>query len=665
MRGHRLRSARSAILALFALASLSAGFVVPGSPARAETTLQSTMFPTAMCSIKPSSSCPVTVRVTNTSTVIASDVIASISISTSPLQTLTEAATWFRASSSNFANELVLSSIEFGNLGPGETVAVSTEISLAVNDVGRSWGVVGVNADIEANGVAVAVARSALVWEPVAVPARTSVATILPLVSPANPDTFIATSELETLMRPGGLLDTQLTAASGASGVAVDPRIVASIVRAGESAPQSLTDWLARLQSLSQPSIQLQYADADFALEGQVGFSQTVTFGVEDVPSLRDGQLASAWSPTIANAFWAEPNTLTSPSLSAVRAAQPRGGSEPVTLFAGSHNADAAEATHVDLFTSPSDASFTTVVVNDAFTESLRAAESAATEEQWLRSSAEIGAYLAVLASTGGGQLVGGFSRELLAEESYRTSQTMSYIASLPWAQPMSILSPLETPSAETTLNETPASDARLAGGLSVFSNYSSLVDFSEAASSPDSVLAAASRINLPLLSVAWIGEPAPWSEALESLTASTRDYLDTVRFGLTSTINMVGGQASIPITIINGHPFDVTVVVRAVPSNPRLTVGESQLVTISAESQGTVKVPVSARVGNGNVDLALSMWTESGYSVGRDVLVPVRVRADWEGFGLVIIAVLFVGLVSTGVVRTLRRNRSVVKESS
>jgi hypothetical protein len=46
-------------------------------------------------------------------------------------------------------------------------------------------------------------------------------------------------------------------------------------------------------------------------------------------------------------------------------------------------------------------------------------------------------------------------------------------------------------------------------------------------------------------------------------------------------------------------------------------------------------------------------------------VLVPVRVRADWEGFGLVIIAVLFVGLVSTGVVRTLRRNRSVVKESS
>jgi hypothetical protein len=116
---------------------------------------------------------------------------------------------------------------------------------------------------------------------------------------------------------------------------------------------------------------------------------------------------------------------------------------------------------------------------------------------------------------------------------------------------------------------------------------------------------------------------------------------------------------------VINGHPYDVTVVVRAVPSNPRLTVGESQIVTIPAESQGTVKIPVSARVGNGNVDLALSMWTESGYSVGRDVLVPVRVRADWEGFGLVIIAVLFVGLVSTGVVRTLRRNRTVVKESS
>ncbi len=665
MRGHRLRSARSAILALFALASLSAGFVVPGSPARAETTLQSTMFPTAMCSIKPSSSCPVTVRVTNTSTVIASDVIASISISTSPLQTLTEAATWFRASSTNFANELVLSSIEFGNLGPGETVAVSTDISLSVGDVGRSWGVIGVNADIEANGVAVAVARSALVWEPVAVPARTRVATIVPLVAPANPNPFIATPELEALMTPGGLLHTQLTAASGASGLAVDPRIVASIVRAGETAPPSLTDWLARLQSLSQPSIQLQYGDADFALEGQVGFSQTVAFGVEDAPTLRDGQLASAWTPSIANTYWAEPNTLTAASLSAVAAAQPRSGSAPVTLFAGSYNAAAAQETHVDLFPSPSDASFTTVVVNDAFTASLRAAESAKSQDQWLRSSAEVGAYLAVLASTGGGQLVGGFSRELLADESYRTSQTLSYINSLPWAQPMSILSPLESPSTATTLKETPASDARIAGGATVFANYSALVDFSEAASSPDAVLAAASRINLPLLSVAWMNKPAEWAEAITGLATSTRDYLDSVRFGLTSTINMVGGQVSIPVTVINGHPYDVTVVVRAVPSNPRLTVGESQIVTIPAESQGTVKIPVSARVGNGNVDLALSMWTESGYSVGRDVLVPVRVRADWEGFGLVIIAVLFVGLVSTGVVRTLRRNRTVVKESS
>jgi hypothetical protein len=126
----------------------------------------------------------------------------------------------------------------------------------------------------------------------------------------------------------------------------------------------------------------------------------------------------------------------------------------------------------------------------------------------------------------------------------------------------------------------------------------------------------------------------------------------------LTSNINMVGGQASIPITVVNGHSFDVTLSVHAVPSNPRLTVGEDQLVMIPADSQGTVKIPVAARVGNGDVNLTLSLTSPSGEPVGEAVVVPVSVRADWEGFGLVIMATLFCALVVTGVIRTLRRRR-------
>jgi hypothetical protein len=665
MRGRRLRSTRAVLIAAAALVStiFSLAGIVPA--AQAAVTLEAVLYPASGCVVTPSSSCPVTVRVTNTSASSASNVIASLSASTSLLDSVDETNTWFRASNSVIGSELGLSSLELGTLPAGQSVSVTTKVSLSVSDFGSAWGVVGLNADLEANGVGLATARTALIWEPAPVPSRASLSTIVPLVPPASLDAFLSVSDLANLVSPGGLLDAQLSAATNSSAIAVDPRIIASILRAGDAAPPAATQWLARLNSLTQPSIQLQYADADFALEGQVGFAETIDFSVDGVGSLTQAQLAAAWTPSIQNAFWAEPNTLTSSSLVALRAGQGAGASSPVLLLAGSTNADASDATRVDLYASPDPTSFNTIVVNDPFSASLRAAEASTTNEEWLRSASEASAYVAVVAGNGGGHLVGGFSRGLSAEASYRTAQTQDFLRSLPWAQPISLVAALEQPSRATVLVETPESAERLAGGASVFSHYSDVGNFAVAASSPEAVFASAGRLALPALSVAWMGVPTEWPAALDELSASTAEYLDRVHIGLTSNINMVGGQASIPITVVNEHAFDVTLVVRAVPSNPRLTVGADQTVTLSAESQGTVKIPVAARVGNGDLNLVLSLSTEAGQIFGREVTVPVRVRADWEGVGLVIIAVLFTGLVATGVVRTIRRNRVDAKAAS
>jgi uncharacterized membrane protein len=120
----------------------------------------------------------------------------------------------------------------------------------------------------------------------------------------------------------------------------------------------------------------------------------------------------------------------------------------------------------------------------------------------------------------------------------------------------------------------------------------------------------------------------------------------------------MVGGQAKIPVVIRNDLASGVDVVVHAVPSNARITVAETVPLSLVANAQGRAYIPVTARVGSGRVDLEVTITTPAGVRVGQSALLPVNVRADWEGWGLVGIAVVFVGLVIAGVIRTVRRRR-------
>jgi hypothetical protein len=334
---------------------------------------------------------------------------------------------------------------------------------------------------------------------------------------------------------------------------------------------------------------------------------------------------------------------------------------KPTWLIAGSDNAALPEGSRVSLRRDATPEAPTTsvdaLVLNDPLTSALRSAEQASTDERWSASAAEAGTYLAIVASKGGGVLAGGFSRALPeSQTSPRTADTLAYLRNLPWVALESFSTASNQVPTPTTLVDSPESAERRAGGAQVYASFTQLQNFASASSQPELVSGYAGRTLAPLLSVAWSGSTSAWPDALARMALTTRGYIDDVHFGLTSNINMVGGQASIPITVVNGHSFDVTLSVHAVPSNPRLSVGDDQLVMIPADSQGTVKIPVAARVGNGDVNLTLSLASPSGEPVGEAVIVPVSVRADWEGFGLVIMAALFFALVITGIVRTVRR---------
>jgi hypothetical protein len=168
----------------------------------------------------------------------------------------------------------------------------------------------------------------------------------------------------------------------------------------------------------------------------------------------------------------------------------------------------------------------------------------------------------------------------------------------------------------------------------------------------------ATTRQELALLSVAWRSSEG-WPGAVNGYLQETFTTLDSIHIVPSSEIQMVGGQVNIPVTIENVLSLPATVLVRATPSNARLTVDADATLLVQGGSQAKALVPVKARVGNGSVLLSVSLYSPSGVPIGTPESLPVNVRADWETWGLGVLGVLFAGLLITGVVRTLRKRRN------
>ena len=78
----------------------------------------------------------------------------------------------------------------------------------------------------------------------------------------------------------------------------------------------------------------------------------------------------------------------------------------------------------------------------------------------------------------------------------------------------------------------------------------------------------------------------------------------------------------------------------------------------VEANSTKRVKVPVSARVGSGEVDLRLSLYSPTGVQIQDQQKIRVAVRAEWETIGLIVFGGLAAVLIALGVIRTVRRKR-------
>ena len=90
----------------------------------------------------------------------------------------------------------------------------------------------------------------------------------------------------------------------------------------------------------------------------------------------------------------------------------------------------------------------------------------------------------------------------------------------------------------------------------------------------------------------------------------------------------------------VDQPPYPVNLVLYATPDDLHLDVQRATDVVATAASNTRVEVPVQARLGNGEVTIALQLRSRASGAIGPPESVDVNVRAEWATFALVALGV-------------------------
>jgi hypothetical protein len=157
--------------------------------------------------------------------------------------------------------------------------------------------------------------------------------------------------------------------------------------------------------------------------------------------------------------------------------------------------------------------------------------------------------------------------------------------------------------------------------------------------------------------SSAWRADLPTWRRQLGELSASADQLRNGVQVVQGSAVTVISSQVNLPVTLRNDLKEAATVVVSLRSKSLRVRPGSPKTVEVPAGSQQQLVLPVRA-LASGDTQLSVVLRTREGQPVGAPATLSVRVRADWEGRGVLVVAVL-VGLVLVaGLVRTARRVR-------
>lgn len=510
-----------------------------------------------------------------------------------------------------------------------------------------------------------------------------NLAIAVPLAAPARANGLITAAELEAYTRPLGELTRQLDAVIGRPvAIAIDPMLIVSIRVLGTSAPASATAWLHRLESASNETFALPYADTDVTLATQAGnarvldpqsfdfaidptlFAEPIEPGTEatatptpapteppdevGAPTLPTSEELTAWPYTLESLGWPRANTVTTNDLPALSASW-----DSVILSSG-NVARTGTASVVSLD------GLSALISDDAVSAALDTTVTAVTAGDWATAFTALDAALSATARVqpGTATVLATLGRGLLADGT-RVAETIDTLASTPGV----VLVPLSTVAAQSpagaTVVDEPQDADRVAVVRGMLAATSAEQGFSSIVADPGTITAPRRLQLLALTSTSWLANPTGWATATSAFLTESSDLLASVQVVDSSNFNLLADNATLPISVSNSLDQAITVYISVRPETAILAVGQDRVeLTVKANSQGKGQVPVQA-ISNGTVHALVTLSSSTGVAVGLPTTAAIEVRAGWETPIVVILAAAVVAIFGIGIVRNILRRRT------
>ncbi|TFD29582.1 DUF6049 family protein [Cryobacterium cryoconiti] len=666
-----------------------------------------TVAPTTMQPLKADQDLTVTVTIDNATPDTIAPGTIDLYLAERALISRTALNSWLSPESSVTSGDLMLSRPVTASIQPDsvESFTLTVPADSVGLTSGNAWGARGIAATLTTGDTVRAEGRGTFVWYSDEEVTPVNLAVIMPITVPAQSTGLITSNALETYTSPSGVLSRQLDGVAGKPvTIAIDPMIIVSIRILGSAAPPSAIAWLARLDQAPNDIFPLSYADADLSLQAQAGAATLLTptsFDQAIDPALftaTDQNLPPIESTDAPQPAETPADAATDSPASTEQPAPPVDGTPPTMeeLLAWEYSAtdigwpaegDVA-ASDLDVFTaggltttilgganaSGAASDFTPdsavdlgtgngqgLVIDDDIADALRAAAMATTDDAWRKAMAEVSSQLAVVSAERPGT-----ARTLLATfdrgwppNANRLDQTIDALSTLLWYAPSTLPQVrASAPADEVTFDSLAEPANRVDQATRLLEREADVLAFSAALSNPVFVTGAQRLDLMALLSNAWAAHDKTWSDAVGTSLAASSELLGSITVATKGPINVVGSQVDIPVTLDNALNQAVTVMVQVVPSNGRLLVGDAVESTIEAQSARTVTIPVTAAVGNGAVTLRVTLLTPTGSVIQDASLIPINVRADWEGLGALLFAAFVVLFFGFGVWRNILRRR-------
>jgi hypothetical protein len=692
---------------LLAVTGTLATVVVPGpgtataSAATSDGPVDVTLTSLTPETLRPGDTLTVVATLTNTTGADITSPVVRLSLARDTLDTRNSIASWSTAERSSTLGTTLLTTPLPATLAAGATTTV--ELSVAADELDlrtgySAWGprglAVSVTGDTDGYSAVerLGVLRTYVVWYPLDDTAvqPLSVSVVVPVVGPpADPLAPERTTEaLRQETAPGGRLENLLAGTQAVPGVtwAVDPALVEQLLADEEDTPavgateEDTTDGPATTDpattggaSWAQRFLEATTAGETYALPR---YDQDISaYAAAGLPLPVQGPLAEPFSGWRTDLSWPADDT---PATDVLDLAV-RSGAGTVVVGSGTFDPVVElpyTATGLTSVATPSgtaaavlpDATLTTLLLDTP--GSLETTDTASTPAA---ARQRITAELAVISRERPAQarhVVITAPRDWSPSAEVLQAQ-LSGIMTVPWATiaPLSALLAGGDPGIPRT--PVPPGPTALGAGAvdgdtlrQVGRTAQQAQTFAKIVTDPGALTRPVTESAVAVGSVAWRGDPDGRALAVEHQAQHLAALRGAVSVVTGSDFNLISTGSEIPVQVRNDLGQAVTLLVELEPDSPRLVADTRVPVTVPAGGDASVTVPVRG-IGSGDVTTEVHILSADGTLVAEPATFEVRVRADWENRGTLVVAVLLLVLLGAGIWRTVHRGRSERRASA